>query len=352
MRSPRSTLVLLALTAWLTAAAQAAEPQSAAATDNQIAAATRLRLLTAPGFDPLAVHIDTRSGRVTLFGNVPSDAQRLEAERLVRQVPGVLEVVNELRVTSADVGQQAPVADAILKQRIEEALAADSLLRSSGVTVGSVIDGVVVLGGTASNIDLHLRAVERARRVPGVIQVTSNVVASDSFNPGIVDPDAKPGSNALEPERRPETDLWLASQVRQRLLSESKVPMAKVLVDAFDGTVTLMGNVPDAVARQTAETAAREVQGVRSVENRLGIDPKTPDEKVGRDSATLLSEVNKAISAVGNSRGVKATITTGDAVTLHGVVQGEADRIAVETAARGVAGVSSVRNEIIVRPSS
>jgi hyperosmotically inducible protein len=44
------------------------------------------------------VHYDVNNGVVTLKGNVPSQGQRSNAEKLAQQVPNVKQVVNELEV--------------------------------------------------------------------------------------------------------------------------------------------------------------------------------------------------------------------------------------------------------------
>lgn len=44
------------------------------------------------------IHIDVIAGAVTLWGTVSSEADRQRAEALVRQIPGVRKVVNQLKV--------------------------------------------------------------------------------------------------------------------------------------------------------------------------------------------------------------------------------------------------------------
>lgn len=48
----------------------------------------------------MAVHVDTDKGVVRLSGDVKSNAERIKAERLARDVAGVRAVTNNLRVKS------------------------------------------------------------------------------------------------------------------------------------------------------------------------------------------------------------------------------------------------------------
>jgi len=55
----------------------------------------------------------------------------------------------------------------------------------------------------------------------------------------------------------------------------SKVDTAHVTVDISpDGTVTLVGTVPNAGQKALAEKSAKEVTGVSAVTNRLTVAPK------------------------------------------------------------------------------
>jgi osmotically-inducible protein OsmY len=49
------------------------------------------------------------------------------------------------------------------------------VVKDSSISVESVNKGVVLLAGKAKSLDAHLRAVEIARKVPGVHRVSSEV---------------------------------------------------------------------------------------------------------------------------------------------------------------------------------
>ncbi len=72
------------------------------AKDAYITSATKLRLLAdrkTPGMD---INVDTTNGVVTLFGTVPNETAKKQAEEEAEKVSGVKKVVNEIKVSNAD----------------------------------------------------------------------------------------------------------------------------------------------------------------------------------------------------------------------------------------------------------
>jgi hyperosmotically inducible protein len=54
--------------------------------------------MTKRGWDKLDVNFDVKNGVVTLKGDVPSQQQRAQVEKVAASVPGVKQVVNELEI--------------------------------------------------------------------------------------------------------------------------------------------------------------------------------------------------------------------------------------------------------------
>ena len=69
--------------------------------DDEISDAVRFVLEKEPFVDAAQLRIDTRGGEVTLWGTLPSDEQRVIAERDAWCVPGVREVVDRIELTSS-----------------------------------------------------------------------------------------------------------------------------------------------------------------------------------------------------------------------------------------------------------
>jgi hyperosmotically inducible protein len=66
-----------------------------------ITAAVRTKLVADRAKNLIAVNVDTQQGVVHLRGTVPTERDRMEAERLARVTKGVVDVKNDLKVDSA-----------------------------------------------------------------------------------------------------------------------------------------------------------------------------------------------------------------------------------------------------------
>lgn len=92
-RAALSTLAALALAGCATTSAG-----TATRPDADVAADVRARLATVPEINPFTVEVGVRDGVVTLSGRVESAEARVEAEKLAREVAGVVRIVNLLEV--------------------------------------------------------------------------------------------------------------------------------------------------------------------------------------------------------------------------------------------------------------
>ena len=95
-----------------------------------------------------------------------------------------------------------------------------------------------------------------------------------------------------------------------------KLPMG-VTATVQEGVVTLSGSCPDADCKSTAEQAAKDVKGVKSVTNNISVSVVgTAPVEISTDDA-LTSSVNAAIGAYPT---VKANVANG-VVTLTGSIK-------------------------------
>ena len=122
-----------------------------------------------------AVEYEVEEGRVLLSGQVQSVQDRLDAVRLVWQIRGVTEVINEVTV-----GDEASVTDfardAWITSQIDSKLLLDKEVRSLDYSVETV-DQVVYLMGIAQSqaaldrVVAHAKNVEYVRRVVSYVRV-------------------------------------------------------------------------------------------------------------------------------------------------------------------------------------
>lgn len=69
--------------------------------DAGLAAKVRQRLAGDPHLGSLPVEVDAESGRATLWGHVPSAADRAAVEELARRTPGVSSVLDHIKIDGA-----------------------------------------------------------------------------------------------------------------------------------------------------------------------------------------------------------------------------------------------------------
>lgn len=114
-----------------------------------------------------------KQGRVLVTGVVQDPQARVEAVRLIWQVNGVKQVINEIRVADSE-GISGYVKDNWIASRLRTAILFDKEVQSINYTIDTV-QGVVYLMGFAQNQTELNRVIETARTISGVKQVVSYV---------------------------------------------------------------------------------------------------------------------------------------------------------------------------------
>jgi len=143
--------------------------------DTAIRAGLNARLLDA---DPNAYqHISTESveGRILLTGVLTNPNQKAEVIGIARSVPGVREVIDEIRIAEK-VGFIDTANDVWITSQLRTRLVADRNVMSINYTI-ETMDSVLYLIGVAQNENELATVVNHARRIKGVKQVVSHVLA-------------------------------------------------------------------------------------------------------------------------------------------------------------------------------
>ena len=101
--------------------------------------------------------------------------------------------------------------------------------------------------------------------------------AADGSEPS---PDSNPtrAEDRFKSETRPKSDEMLATAVHESLTKDKRVNAMQIRVTANEGVVKLDGIVPRQADRDAAESIARQVAGVRHVNNALSVDAE-PDSR-------------------------------------------------------------------------
>ncbi|MCL6430223.1 MAG: BON domain-containing protein [Anaerolineae bacterium] len=213
--------------------------------------------------------------------------------------------------------------EARIRQAVTEQLAADPRIELENAEV-TVVDGQVILRGTASSYRAKWAAAEAARRVEGVSSV----------------------DNRLEVRlQAPGDDERIAASIRRALMGDTELDSSNINVVVHGGQVVLTGAVPSGFAKSRAEQDARWTQGVESVSNRLVVVPSRREEDA---SLALLVERALRGNAMVNADAIDVVVDDRH-VTLSGVVRSWDERTAALEDALRVPGVVDVRDELAVQ---
>jgi hyperosmotically inducible periplasmic protein len=170
----RLLIIVLALT-WA-AGCTASQQQEAQRQANDAAIAAQV-LAKAAMVDPAAlaeVHVKVSRGVVTLSGETRSAADRRKIEAAARSIGGVKSVVDRIAVNPHARTTHEIAVDASLQAQVAAALAAQTGVNATRLTVG-VYRGVVTISGTLRTRALHDTAIETARGVNGVRRVIDKI---------------------------------------------------------------------------------------------------------------------------------------------------------------------------------
>ena len=118
------------------------------------------------------------------------------------------------------------------------------------------------------------------------------------------------------------------------------------------GTVTLMGQVRNAVLKSDAEARVKKIEGVQQVNNQIEILPPSPnDDRIRRQVARAIFNDDSLFRySMGAVPPIHIIVDRGH-VTLDGTVSNQADKNTAGIRANGVPGVFSVQNNLQVESS-
>ena len=317
--------------------------------DAWITTKVKSALLTADGVSAAKVHVDTIDGLVTLHGSVPTASEKTKAETVAREIQGIRDVRNLLQVVPAYTAKTVAVTDEALGKSVSAALAGDPALADSSIKVASVNKGVVLLSGSAKTLSDHVRALEDARRVDGVLRVASEIKSPDTFADAELWRDGK--YDAAVAKRSAASDMWITSDVKMRLLANSQTPGFDINVDTENGEVTLFGVVDSKATKEAAAAEARKVDGVTLVVNELQVVAPGKQAAVAQKDDVIQDAVSKRLEANSQLSGTHISIEVKNGIArLTGDVQNRSDRLTALTVTRATPGVRGLVDDLKLQP--
>lgn len=195
-----------------------------------------------------------------------------------------------------------------------------------------VNDGFVTLTGTVQDNDDKALAADTVENLPGVKAVRNDIVVTATY-----------------PEK---SDAWMAFKIRSRLLVKGNVSATATKVSVQDGVVTLSGNADNVAQKDLTEAYAKDIDGVKSVNNNLVVLDMPASTTIGEkiDDASITSQVKLALLSHKGTSAVKTKVKTTDGtINITGEAASEAEKSLVTKLARDVRGVVSVNNSMTVR---
>jgi osmotically-inducible protein OsmY len=197
-----------------------------------------------PSLDATRIGIAASGGVVTLTGQVPSYADRLAAERVVKRIVGVKGLANDLDVRLPG---DARRTDTDLATAAVKALEWDVQVPHQLVKP-RVADGWITLEGQVE-WQFQREAAERAvRHLLGVRGVSNQIILTAKVTP---------------------TDL--KNRIEAALKRNAELEARKIKVETKGGTVVLDGFVHSWAERDEAERAVWSAPGVMAVEDHLAV---------------------------------------------------------------------------------
>lgn len=186
------------------------------------------------------------NGGVVFSGEMETCALKMRALRAAASVRGVINVTDEMRVPAAGMG------DPELRKGVLGVLSASNLgLQDLDVQVEG---GIVTLAGTVRDFAARVLAEDLAGQVVGVSRIANRLRAAD----------APSGSD----------DPTLARAVAAYISDFRIYPYpAEIQVRVRDGIAHLTGRSNLYLGRVLAGNMASQVGGIRSVDNRIKVDP-------------------------------------------------------------------------------
>lgn len=198
-----------------------------------------------PAIDAADVGVAVDNGVVTLSGHVPTYAQKVKVEDVVRSVKGVKAIAQEMEVRPFGTNR---TADDEIAKRAVNTIAWNTSIPSGSVQI-RVQDGWVKLTGKVEWQYQKSAAEDAVRHLGGVIGVT----------------------NQIEIKPRPST-YDIKQRIENALKRNAEIEAQEIKVKVLDnGAVRLEGRVHAWSERRAAERAAWSAAGVKTVEDRITI---------------------------------------------------------------------------------
>jgi hyperosmotically inducible periplasmic protein len=198
------------------------------------------------------VSASASDGVVTLTGTVQERDQKALAEDTVSNLPGVVSVVDKIKVES----EPSEHSDAWIAMKIRGELLVHANVSATATKV-DVSNGVVLLTGTVDNSAQKDLTEAYVKGIEGVRSITNDLVVKDNSN------------EATSTTGEKMDDASITSQVKYELLTHSSTSAIKTKVTTTDGVVMISGDASSDAEKDLVSKFASSIRGVKSVDNEM-----------------------------------------------------------------------------------
>lgn len=281
-----------------------------------------------PAADVYEVVVEVKDGVVMLSGTVDSFQERSLAERVVKGVRGVTDLVNEIQV---DIKSERP--DKEIASEVREVLKWNRFIDDNLISV-SVEDGKVTLSGIVGSA-AEKRQARYVSWVAGVSAVEDSELEVERW---ARDEKLRGDKFAIKSPNE------ISDAITDALLYDPRVASFNVDVEVLGSTVTLRGDVDSLQAKQAAESVAQHAVGVTRVSNRIKVKPK-----YAVSDSDVTARVRDAMERDPYVERFEITpsVISGTAY-LYGIVDSNFEKNRAALVAAGVKGVKNVNNYLRV----
>ena len=201
-----------------------------------------------PTVDETSIGVEvSEEGVVTLTGHARTYSEKLNAEKAVKKVRGVMAVANDIEVRLT-----GKLDDTILAENAAHVLALNSNVPDQKIKV-LVQDGWVTLEGEVGWEYQRREAMKAIRQLAGVRGITTRITLIPPFKPSAI-----------------------KESIRAAFERNALVDANRVYVTAEGSKVVLTGGVHSWQERTEAERQAWAAPGVTAVENKLLVEAFAP----------------------------------------------------------------------------
>ena len=228
-------------------------PVQASKMDNRIESSARKSYIFKTYLKADDIKVQSEDGAVTLTGTVSEESHKSLAQETVADLPGVKSVDNMLEVKGTP---PAEMSDAWITSKVKTMFLFHKNV--SAMTEVSTKDGIVTLRGKANNEAQKDLTTEYAKDVEGVKGVNNEMTV------GKIAQKKRTVGQKID-------DSSITAQVKMTLLYHRSTSALNTSVKTNKGVVTLSGTAGNEAESSMATKLANDVNGVKSVKNRMTI---------------------------------------------------------------------------------